>query len=240
MEIFLWTLILQLASIQLFYSFAVATCTSIFSIQSHMIGWPTEQTIWMMNIAERRSAPHSAPVRELRSTIAALALMWCKYLQISSVRLCMSRGERVPAHYQESAKLKMACLKQRFLWILPDLFKICQMMPKIFWQNRPQNFLPKASKLCPIFKIWQKLCQIDNAGLNVVHARLFISRAASRFSSLIGYCDDVVKRHHVEFGLFGVASNSGYVFYHNSDCVLLLFVFVRLDQKYYFYFYLNC
>jgi len=49
-----------------------------------------------------------------------------------------------------------------------------------------------------------------------------------------------MKRHHVEFGLFGVASNSGYVFYHNSDCVLLLFVFIRLDQKYYLYFYLNC
>ena len=39
-----------------------------------------------------------------------------------------------------------------------------------------------------------------------------IPRAASRFSSLIGYHDDVVKRHHVEFGLFEVASNSGYVF----------------------------
>jgi len=34
-----------------------------------------------------------------------------------------------------------------------------------------------------------------------------------------------MKRHHIEFGLFGVANNPGYVFYHNSDCVLLLFVF---------------
>ena len=29
-------------------------------------------------------------------------------------------------------------------------------------------------------------------------------------------------------------------FYHNLDCVLLLFVFIRLDRKYYLYFYLNC
>ena len=60
-----------------------------------------------------------------------------------------------------------------------------------------------------------------------------------RTSFLIGYYDDVVKRHHVEFGLFGVASGSGYVFYRNSDCVLLLFVSIRLDRKYYLYFYLN-
>jgi len=46
---------------------------------------------------------------------------------------------------------------------------------------------------------------------------VLIPRAAPRFSSLIGYSDDVVKRHHVEFGLFGVASDSGYVFYHNLD-----------------------
>jgi len=76
--------------------------------------------------------------------------------------------------------------------------------------------------------------------LNVVHARVIIPRAAPRFSSLIGYSDDVVKRHYVEFGLFGVANDSGYVFYHNLDSVLLLFVFIRLDQKYYLYFYLNC
>ena len=74
----------------------------------------------------------------------------------------------------------------------------------------------------------------------MVHAQVFIPRAAPGFSSLIGYYDDVVKRNHVEFGVFGVVSNSGYVFYHNSDCVLLLFVFIRLDQKYYLYFYLNC
>ena len=29
-------------------------------------------------------------------------------------------------------------------------------------------------------------------------------------------------------------------FFHNLDCVLLLFVFIRLDRKYYLYFYLNC
>ena len=29
-------------------------------------------------------------------------------------------------------------------------------------------------------------------------------------------------------------------FYHNLNCVLLLFVFIRLDRKYYLYFYLNC
>jgi len=29
-------------------------------------------------------------------------------------------------------------------------------------------------------------------------------------------------------------------FYHNLDCILLLFVFIRLDRKYYLYFYLNC
>ena len=34
------------------------------------------------------------------------------HLQISSVRLFMSRGEPAPVHYQESAKLKMTCLKQ--------------------------------------------------------------------------------------------------------------------------------
>ena len=32
----------------------------------------------------------------------------------------------------------------------------------------------------------------------------------------------------------------GYIFYHNLDCVLLLFIFIRLDRKYYLYFYLNC
>jgi len=80
--------ILQLANMQLFYSFAVAP---IFSIQSRMIGWPYWSN-YSMNIAARRSAPHSAPVRVLRSAIASLALMWCKCLQISSVRLFMSRG----------------------------------------------------------------------------------------------------------------------------------------------------
>jgi len=49
-----------------------------------------------------------------------------------------------------------------------------------------------------------------------------------------------VKCHYVEFGLFGVTSDFGYVFYNNLDCVLLLFVFIRLDRKYYLYFYLNC
>jgi len=63
----------------------------------------------------------------------------------------------------------------------------------------------------------------------VVHARVFIPRAVPRFSSLIGYSDDVVKRHYAEFGLFGVASDSGYLFHHNLDCVLLLFIFIRLD-----------
>ena len=62
----------------------------------------------------------------------------------------------------------------------------------------------------------------------------------SRTSSLIGYSDDVVKRHYVKFRLFRVASDSGYVFYHNLDCVLLLFVFIRLDRKYYLFLYLNC
>jgi len=76
--------------------------------------------------------------------------------------------------------------------------------------------------------------------MNVVHARVFIPRAAHRFSSLIGCSDDVFERHYVEFGLFGVASDSGYVFYHNLDWVLLLFVFIRLDRKYYLYLYLNC
>jgi len=52
---------------------------------------------------------------------------------------------------------------------------------------------------------------------NVVHARVFMPRASPRFSSLIGYSDDVVERHYVEFGLFGVASDSDYVFYHNLD-----------------------
>jgi len=49
-----------------------------------------------------------------------------------------------------------------------------------------------------------------------------------------------MKRHYVEFGLFGVANDFGYLFYHNLDCVLLLLVFIRLDRKYYLYFYLNC
>jgi len=66
-----------------------------------------------------------------------------------------------------------------------------------------------------------------------------MSRAAPRFSSLIGYYYNVVERHHVESGFFGVASDSRYVFYRNSDCVLLLFVFIRLDRKYYLYCYLN-
>jgi len=73
-----------------------------------------------------------------------------------------------------------------------------------------------------------------------VHARVFIPRAAPRFSSLIGYSDDVVKRPYVEFRLFSVASDSGYDFCYNLDCVLLLFVFIRLNRKYYLYFYLNC
>jgi len=54
-------------------------------------------------------------------------------------------------------------------------------MPKIFWQTRPQNFLPKASKSCPIFKIWQKLCQIGNADLSLItlphHAAMKITCA---------------------------------------------------------------
>jgi len=58
---------------QLFYSFAVAP---ISSIQSPMIGW-SYRANYLMNITERRSAPHSAPVRVLRSAIAPLALMWC-------------------------------------------------------------------------------------------------------------------------------------------------------------------
>jgi len=33
---------------------------------------------------------------------------------------------------------------------------------------------------------------------------------------------------------------SRYVFHHNLDCVLLLFVFIRLDRNYDLYFYLNC
>jgi len=49
-----------------------------------------------------------------------------------------------------------------------------------------------------------------------------------------------VKRHYVEFGLVGVTSGFGYVFYDYLDCVLLLFIFIRLDRKYYLYFYLNC
>ena len=136
-----------------------------------MIGW----LYWannLMNIAERRSAPHSAPVRVLRSAIASLALMWCKYLQISSVRLFMSRGELAPVHYQESAKLKMTCLKQRFLWILPDYARFTQNMnnmpnyAKNILAKKATKFLPKESKLCPIFKIWQKICQNGNAGLS--------------------------------------------------------------------------
>jgi len=38
-----------------------------------------------------------------------------------------------------------------------------------------------------------------------------------------------MKCHYVEFGLFGVTSDFDYVFYHNLDCFLLLFVFIRLD-----------
>jgi len=49
-----------------------------------------------------------------------------------------------------------------------------------------------------------------------------------------------MKRHNVGIGFFGVASDFGYVFYHNLDCVLLLFIFIRLDRKYYLYFYRNC
>jgi len=56
----------------------------------------------------------------------------------------------------------------------------------------------------------------------------------------IGYSDDDMKRHCVEFGLFGVANDFDYVFYHNLECVLLLFVFIRLDRKYHLFFYLNC
>jgi len=56
----------------------------------------------------------------------------------------------------------------------------------------------------------------------------------------IGYSDEVMKRHYVGFGLFGVTSDFGYVFYHNLDCVLLLFVFIRLDRKYYLHFHMNC
>jgi len=54
--------------------------------------------------------------------------------------------------------------------------------------------------------------------VGLVQARVFIPRAAPGFLSLIGYSDDVVKRHYVGLGLFGVASDSGYVFfYHNLD-----------------------
>ena len=60
----------------------------------------------------------------------------------------------------------MTCLKQRFLWILPDYARFIQNM-KNMPKNRPQNFLPKASKFCQIFKIWQKLCQIGNAAFTV-------------------------------------------------------------------------
>jgi len=56
----------------------------------------------------------------------------------------------------------------------------------------------------------------------------------------IGYSDDVMKRHYVELGLFGVTNDFGYVFYHNLDCVLLLFIFIRLDGNYYLFFYRNC
>jgi len=58
-------------------------------------------------------------------------------------------------------------------------------------------------------KLGMPTSQLTERGARTV----FIPRAVPRFSSLIGYSNDVVKRHYVEFGLFGVASDSGYVFF---------------------------
>ena len=66
----------------------------------------------------------------------------------------------------------MTCLKQRFLWILPDYARFTQNMnnmpnyAKNILAKKATTFLPKEWKLCPIFKIWQKLCQNGSAGLS--------------------------------------------------------------------------
>ena len=66
----------------------------------------------------------------------------------------------------------MTCLKQRFLWILPDYARFTQNMKnmpnyaKNILAKKAITFLPKEWKLCPIFKIWQKLCQNGSAGLS--------------------------------------------------------------------------
>ena len=67
--------------------------------------------------------------------------------------------------------------------------KLCQ---KLFWQNRPKNFLPKASKFCQILKIWQKLCQIGNAGLNIAKTQVFIN-CVTHFHWLILSCDKALR-----------------------------------------------
>jgi len=71
---------------------------------------------------------------------------------------------------------------------------------------------------CWIFGLGVKLV-MPTAQLTERGARTGIYiQSAPRFSSLIGYSDDVVERHYVVFfGVFGVASDSGYVFYHNLD-----------------------
>jgi len=56
----------------------------------------------------------------------------------------------------------------RLCQIYSEYEKYAKLSQKLFWQNRPQNFLPKASKFCQIFKIWQKLCQIGNASLTIL------------------------------------------------------------------------
>jgi len=45
-----------------------------------------------------------------------------------------------------------------------------------------------------------------------------------------------VKRHYVELGIFGVASDFGYIFYHNLDYVLYyLFLFVWMENIIYIF-----